>query len=52
MGPLGHPFKQSVSDVGNRDILRNNGVEEEHKILNTTGIFTINVLFSLVRIHY
>lgn len=35
-----------------RDILRTRAVQEWHKFWNTTGLFTINILFPLMKIHF
>lgn len=35
-----------------RGILRNRAAQGEHKVLNTTELFTINISFPLIRIHY
>lgn len=46
-----HPNLLSLP-LAPRDILRNRAVQGDHKVLSTADLFTINIAFPLIRIHY
>lgn len=46
-----HPNILSLM-LASRDILRNKEVQEGHVVLSITGVFIVNILYSLRRIHY
>lgn len=46
-----HPNLLSLP-LAPRDVLRNRAVQGDHKVLSTADLFTINIAFPLIRIHY